>query len=271
MNNVYMSDLLTSLFGARAPCVSKCASQQRAQQRVQQHAQQRVQQRVQQSGGDYSAQHARKGMPLPAAAIAGRDAWIAEVRAVKASQNVSHKEAMMIASDNRKRSIPGYVALSERNLRGRSAASVLASCKARGAKACPGAYDRPAGHYAKRSHRPLSLAGASRVLRSYYRNQGLANGNSVASMKSASRGLRQDISRKRALVYKPCPTRPITYMRKGKSITRNIVSKNAECQDNWLFRTPKRSDMEGVDYGTGRASSAYGKPGRRAFNVNHRA
>lgn len=111
---------------------------------------------------------------------------------------------------------------------------------------------RPAAGYAKRSHRRLSVPSAQKVLRDYYRSR--IQPGDERSAKSATRGMRRDLSMDSERGYNACPTRTITYMRRNpktgvsKRVTRRVTAPNATCTDNWLYRSNVTGhDMAGVD------------------------
>jgi len=240
--------------------------QQRAGQRGQQRAgQQRAGQRgqragTQQRGGaGYDAQRAVASANL-AKGEAGRSAWVEEVKAVQdANPGMSYGEALHYASQHRKEDDPNYLTVKER---------VVASYKPRKAsdvncapgKACPGAYNSPATSTfrpGRRNKSRMTQQSAVDALREHYRSIGQAKGGKNG-MKSATKAMRQDISKQRkGAPLVPCPT-------KLNSLGRRVVDKNADgyaqCRDNWLFRNdPTKYDMEGVDHGESKKSSAYGK------------
>lgn len=212
-----------------------------------------------QHGGGYKWHHQQKGKKYTGEDVKGipqvmasksaetgrqakakRDQWLAEVRAFYVKGVVNWQEAMQKASAARKERAAAtgqvYKTIKERNpLKGRTAASV--NCK--NPSKCPGKYDRPAQPYPKRSHRPLSLDQATKVLREYYKSQldgGKFTGGNMEPIKRATKAMRQEIS---------------------KTTTRKLEPGSS---DSWLYRSkPNRYDMKGLDNGIGKASPAYKK------------
>lgn len=242
--------LLESLFGQQ--------KQQGGWQQQQQQQQQGGWQQ-QDGGAGYAAQRAR-GRASAAALVAASAKWRAEVAALH-TPGTPLREAMQAASAARRASNPKYQTLAEQHpLKGRSASSVR--CAA--GKPCPGAYDRPASPYRKRSHRVMSMAAARHALREFYRDAlhsgrfntptGAARPQSAASR--ATGALRRDISRVRKdHVLPACKTRPVTYTVSrgklaGKTVTRQVAVKSDECADSWLARRNPRFDVAGVDDGS---------------------
>lgn len=234
--------LLESLFGQQ-----KAGWQQRQQQQQQQGGAQ------QEGGAGYAAQRAR-GRAAAASLVSASAAWRAEVAALH-TPGTSLKEALQAASAARRAANPTYQTLAERHApRGRSAASV----RCQEGKACPGAYDRAPSPYKARSHRVMTMAAARHALREFYRAKLHAGVYSTPTgakrpQPAASRAtgaLRRDISRVRKNVLSACETRPVTYTRKGKSVTRQVAVNSDACRDSWLARRNPRYDVAGVDDGS---------------------
>lgn len=214
--------------------------------------------------GDGYGWHRRNALNnLGQQGINGRDAWLDEVRAVQAQNpGMIWSDALRAASLARRANRPNYKSVKERvvsGYTGRTAAAV--DCPP--GKPCPGAYNKPAPttyRPGKRLHRPLSEAAAVKALREHYRS--LGHSGTMKSMKSATSGMRRDISLKRKTQpLTACGTRTITVKKpNGGTGTRRIAVKTPECADSWLYRSaPRRHDLVGVDYGEGKDSPAYGK------------
>lgn len=213
-----------------------------------------------QSGGAGYARQRASGKQLTNLRSKGglekRDAWIAEVKAVQRETGMSYSDALHEASVRRQNRDPSYRTHKQRvmaNYKPRSRSAVLAECARNGSRACPGAYDRPAtSSYrpGRRNKRLMTEKAAVAALRKHYREMGRASGN----MKSATRSMRADISRKRGRVLTPCPTQL-------DSRGRRVAVRTDECADSYLFRGEgaRRYDMAGVDDGIGKRSPAYGK------------
>lgn len=224
----------------------------------------------------------QKRLPWEQTARTGEDkrkAWLEEVRGVMNSQGLNWRDALKVASQQRKAKINGYQTVVERvkgSYTGRRAENV--DCVN-----CPGKYTkpvkrdratgdviyRPQGHNVSRNH--LSTDAAVKLLRDYYKQR---SGQYIGGLKGATKAMRQDISKKRGrkplekrktnVVQSPCPTKLITVTtKKGVTYQKRVVDKAhpayAECRSNWLYRdTPGKFDMETVDYGEGHNSKAYG-------------
>jgi hypothetical protein len=245
-------------------------------------SQKKQQQQQQQGGsrGDGYAGHRQRGRAGANELIAASATWRAEVQAVRDRQpNLTFKEALQqAAAARRARGIPSskYVP------KGRSASRV--SCAP--GKKCPGAYDRPASPYQKRSHRLVTLGNAKNLLREFYRAK-LHNGEFSTPTGAkrpqrpssrASGAMRKDISRKAGThPLSGCPTKQIrvTYKRgplAGKTVVRNVAQRSDECADSWLYRArPNVHDMRGLDWGVGKSSPAYGKRRLSVYRKDRRA
>mgnify|MGYP003383980550 CR=1 FL=1 len=224
-----------------------------------------------------------KKLPWESTAKSGnekRKQWHAEVKAIVASRGITYKEALKVASAQRKEKIPGYKTVRERVI-GSYVPRVASNVKCSGS-VCPGRYNKSAGKtYRPNAHkgpkRHLTVESASHVLREHYRKKAIsAAPDSIPSTDETARvikkslarhtsAMRHDISKKRkGTPQSPCPTKTITYMRKGKQVTRRVIDKSAptykDCRSNWLYRNdPSKLDMVGVDHGTGKDSPAYGR------------
>ena len=273
------------------------APQARQVQQVRQAPQARQVQQVRQApqaqqvggvrGDGYSSAHflgpdaTARGTALAAASQEWRDEVAAEVERLGPSSTgkQQYKQALINASAARKAADPTYQTTAEEHaskLKGFDPANVNCGThrfKGMAAGACPAMYRK--GWLAgvvpeKRSHRALTHAAASQVLRRYYR---LRASEYKGGIKGANRAMALDMSKKKGIhplhperAHKPlvaCPTKPIkvTYKKGtliGRTITRNVIDPNADgyaaCKRNWLYRGSGASsyDVDTLDYGQGR-------------------
>jgi hypothetical protein len=178
-------------------------------------------------------------------ALVRRDAWLKEVRDIYQQGGLTWREALTLASNNRKEKTSAYQSVKDRTIAGytgRNAQTVKCQASRPGGKAvCPGRYDkvastdyRPHGHANKRV---LTQEAAKKLLKDYYRSR--------KDLVKAHTAMKRDISTKRNKALKPCPVKQIT---DSLGRTRSIAVKTAQCADNWLYK-PGKYDMSGVDHG----------------------
>lgn len=270
----------------------KQATQKLQQLQQQEQVLAQRQQQLQQTGGHYGAQHdRRKGgpqygvyKPEARAGVARSQAALAEWRARLAQYNNENpgttlKQAMKALSEGKtanriqakykafdpatvncnKKVAPGY-------WESRGFAQGMCPAKMRPARG-PTLLNSRGRRPGSRSHRPLSVKAAVRALREFHRAAGNAPGG---SLKSETRKLRSDISRKRAAKFTVGGVACETSV--GKDGRVRIASRAAQlaagkvgCADSWLYRkNPSKYDYDGMDNfeGDGRKrkikGSAYG-------------
>ena len=212
------------------------------------------------SGDGYSWHRQNAVNNLGSTGRAKRDQWLDEVRTVHEG-GVPWKDALKQASTNRQAVSGVYRTHKQRVIdayKPRNADSVRCTP----GKKCPGKYDKPATATYRpgaRSKRVMTEQAAVAALRKFYREVGLAKGN----MGNATKGMRQDISKKKGMkALKPCGTSTITVTRKdGVTYQRRVPVKTADCADSWLYRGKgvRRHDMQGVDAANKKISKASGK------------
>jgi hypothetical protein len=184
-------------------------------------------------------------MNLGTDAIARRDVWLNEVRAIYRGGQVPWKQALQQASKNRTDK-EGYLSVKDRTIasyKGRNASSVKCQADRPGGKAvCPGRYTKPAstefrpqGH---KNKRVLTQEAAKTLLRDYYRSR--------KDLIKAQIAMKKDMSTKRNRALEACPVKTIT---DSLNRTRSIAVKTPECADNWLYKNPGKYDMKGIDHG----------------------
>lgn len=180
--------------------------------------------------------------------IVKRNKWIQEVKDIYQNGQVTWRQALSIASNNRATDKPTYRTVKKRVIdtyTGRKAANVKCS-----GPVCPGRYDsaasteyRPQGH---KNKRVLSQQAAMNLLKKYYSQRGNLTGKLIEAQKA----MKTDISRKRNTALTPCPVKQVVSL---NGVTRNIVTKTPECADNWLYRRIDKYDMKDVDNGSGKS------------------
>ena len=175
-----------------------------------------------------------------------RNKWIQEVKDIYKNGQVTWRQALTNASQNRATN-KDYKTVRERvidSYKDRQADTVNCS-----GIVCPGKYDRPrATKYRPQRHtnkRVLSQQAAMNLLKKYYSERG----SKTAKLIEAQKAMKTDISRKRNTALTPCPVKQVVSV---NGVTRNIVTKTPECADNWLYRKIDKYDMKDVDNGSGK-------------------
>ena len=145
--------------------------------------------------------------PLSAEALAKAKAWREEVKAIMDSRKISFKEALIVASELRKKT-PGYKTVHQKYL------------ERLAAKRDPKKTYKPVGHKLKK---PLTLTTAQKVLLDYYRQRAL-NG----SIKKPLTALRRNIG--------SCRKDPKKILTPCEADAKNRPIVTAECKESYMFR-----------------------------------